>query len=111
MPPRTPPNAPPAPARLPGHFAALAFLLFAATVWAAPDRLPNQACLDCHEAAPPDKKEKDAESNPAIEILRTGPFSKSVHGKLLCVDCHVSVTGIPHDDKLPKAQCASCHKE
>jgi predicted CXXCH cytochrome family protein len=71
--------------------------------------LTNQSCLDCHEKTPPDKKDKDAESNPAIEVLRTEFFTKSVHGKLLCVDCHVGITDIPHDDKLPPAQCATCH--
>src|SRR5208283_4201760 len=73
--------------------------------------LTNQSCLDCHELVPPEKRDKDAESNPAIEILRPDRFAKSVHGKLLCVDCHAGITGIPHDDKLPPAQCASCHEK
>ena len=74
------------------------------------DTLTNQSCLDCHEKTPPEKKDKDTESNPAIEILRADAFSKSVHGKLKCIDCHVGITDIPHDDKLPPAQCASCHQ-
>jgi len=73
--------------------------------------LTNQSCLDCHEQVPPEKRDKDAESNPAIEILRPDRFAKSVHGKLLCVDCHAGITGIPHDDKLPPAQCAPCHEK
>jgi len=75
------------------------------------DPLTNQSCLDCHEFTPPDKKDKDTESNPAIETLRVGPYSKSVHGKLQCIDCHVGIPDIPHDDKLPPAQCASCHEK
>src|SRR5271165_3174849 len=73
--------------------------------------LTNQACLDCHEQVPPERREKDAESNPSIEILRAGPFAKSVHGALKCVDCHAGIAGIPHDDKLAPAQCASCHEK
>ena len=69
MPPRTPFHVPTERATLLRRSAALAFLLFTATGWAA-DRMPNQACLDCHEAAAPDKKDKDADSNPAVEILR-----------------------------------------
>jgi len=81
-----------------------------AAAQAAPAPLTNESCLDCHEKTPPEKKDKDTESNPAIEILRVDQFSKSVHGKLLCTQCHVGITDIPHDDKLPPAQCASCHE-
>jgi cytochrome b subunit of formate dehydrogenase len=87
--------------------ALLLFLAAGSLVHAVP--LTNESCLDCHEKIPPEKKEKGAESNPAIEVLRADMFSKSVHGKLLCVDCHAGITDIPHDDKLPPAQCASCH--
>ncbi len=86
---------------------ALFLSLFAWGAFSRADPLTNDLCLDCHEKT--DKKEKDADSNPAIEILRAGPFSKSVHGKLQCVDCHVGITGIPHDDRLPPAQCVTCH--
>jgi predicted CXXCH cytochrome family protein len=75
------------------------------------ETLTNQSCLDCHEKTPPEKQDKDTESNPAIEILRAGPFAASVHGKLQCVDCHVGIKDIPHDEKLPPAQCASCHQK
>ena len=84
-------------------------LILAAGSLAQAVPLTNQSCLDCHEKTPPDKKDKDAESNPAIEVLRVEYFSKSVHGRLLCVDCHVGIADIPHDDKLPPAQCTSCH--
>jgi len=76
---------------------------------AAPAAVPNESCLDCHEAVPPEKRSKDTESNPAIEVIKAAAFTASVHGKLLCVDCHASVKEVPHDDKLPPAQCASCH--
>jgi predicted CXXCH cytochrome family protein len=107
MPLRASPAAP-APVRRWSVGVLAACLLVAGRALAA-DPIPNQACLDCHEAPPPDQKTKDADANPAIEVLRTSAFLKSVHGKLQCVDCHVSIKEIPHDDKLPPAQCATCH--
>ncbi|MGA2017727.1 MAG: cytochrome c3 family protein [Opitutaceae bacterium] len=109
MPKRTPPGRSGA-ARSVLRGAALAWALAAGPLALAVP-LTNQSCLDCHEQIPPDKRDKDAESNPAIEILRPDRFAKSVHGKLLCVDCHAGITGIPHDDKLPPAQCSSCHEK
>ena len=85
------------------------FAVLAAPFTATLAAVPNTDCLACHELVPPDKRDKDAESNPAIEILRVAQFAKSVHGKLQCVDCHASVASVPHDDPLPAAQCASCH--
>src|SRR5271165_3570077 len=64
------------------------------------DPLTNESCLDCHEQTPPGRKDKDTESNPAIETLRAGPFASSVHGTLQGIDCHLGITDIPHDDKL-----------
>lgn len=80
---RTAPAAPPAPA------------------------VPDDSCLACHEWTPPEKR--TADDNPAIEVLRTQVFSRSVHGGLHCVDCHASVREVPHDARLAPAQCASCH--
>jgi predicted CXXCH cytochrome family protein len=73
-------------------------------------RVPNEDCMDCHESLPPGHaRDPDAVPNPAIEVIRAGAFTASVHGKLMCVDCHATVSSVPHDDKLPPAQCASCH--
>jgi len=78
----------------------------------APAVVPNSDCLDCHEAPkqPVAPAKPGAKPKRVIEILRPEPFAKSVHGKLHCVDCHVTITDTPHPSKLPPAQCASCHE-
>jgi cytochrome b subunit of formate dehydrogenase len=48
---------------------------------------PNQACLDCHEAAKPDE--------PGV---RPAEFARSVHGGFTCADCHAGYEAPgPHD--------------
>jgi len=50
---------------------------------------PNQACLDCHEAAKPDEAG-----------VRQAEFAKSVHGSFACTDCHQGYEAPgPHDLK------------
>ena len=68
----------------------------------------NTECMDCHEAE--FKARKKGEEKVWIGV-RPELFAKSVHGKLNCVDCHVSITEAPHASKLPPAQCASCHNK
>jgi len=33
------------------------------------------------------------------------------HGTAACVDCHSSITSLPHADKLPKPTCSTCHQK
>jgi len=70
---------------------------------------PNEDCLTCH--ADKDAKRADGSS---IFVAKE-KFASSVHGQagLACVDCHASLASaeLPHADKLPPAQCASCHAE
>jgi len=74
---------------------------------AKPPVLPNSECMDCHEAEFKPRKK----GLPAEWIgVKPEVFAKSVHGKLNCVDCHVTVVETPHESKLPPAQCASCHE-
>lgn len=58
-----------------------------------PARLENKKCAGCHDM---DKKR----------------FSRSSHGKQLCVSCHTDVAfkGDEHQDTLKKVECGSCHK-
>ena len=88
-------------------FMAALVLTRASAAGAAP--LPNDACLDCHGFVPVEKRAKGDDFNPAVQVIHAAGFSGSVHGKLSCVDCHASVKDLPHDDRLPAAQCASCH--
>ena len=50
----------------------------------------GQECAGCHE----------------VDLPR---FEKSVHRSLACRDCHIGITTLPHADKPPKVNCASCH--
>jgi len=73
----------------------------------APPAVPNSECMDCHEA----EFKAPKKGLPPVWIgVRPELFAKSVHGGLNCVDCHASIKEPTHDDKLPPAQCASCHE-
>jgi cytochrome b subunit of formate dehydrogenase len=72
-----------------------------------PPVTPNSECLECHVAEPvesPDGK------GLGFTGVRPEFFAKSVHAGLNCVDCHASLSEYPHEDKIPPAQCASCHE-
>ena len=93
--------------------AALFFLLTGFTLGAEspaatakPPVLPNSECMDCHEAEFKPRKKGQA---PEWIGVKPEVFAKSVHGKLNCVDCHVTIAETPHPSKLPPAQCATCH--
>ena len=64
-------------------------------------------CLECH-ADPNTKRTIQGKSAP-IELLQTNLFTKSVHGSLLCIDCHSGIKELIHEGKQPPAQCGSCH--
>src|ERR1019366_2488474 len=59
----------------------------------------NDTCLACHG-----QKGTDA---PFVDIQE---FSQSIHGKNLCVSCHVDVQEVPHAPKLAAVSCARCHR-
>ncbi len=52
----------------------------------------NDECLACHEN------------------LNVDTFAASVHGKNLCTSCHADIKEVPHQEKLNKVNCGSCHK-
>jgi cytochrome b subunit of formate dehydrogenase len=88
--------------------AALALPLAAGAAPAKPARIPNRECLSCHDDP---ALTKTVEGKEVSLGVNTNVFLKSVHGKLSCVDCHAGIKETPHPDKLPPAQCASCHAE
>jgi predicted CXXCH cytochrome family protein len=70
----------------------------------------NDDCLACH--GDPDAK-SDAGRSVAVDPSK---FAGSVHGALdlKCVDCHADLktfTDFPHEAKLAKADCKSCHED
>jgi cytochrome b subunit of formate dehydrogenase len=68
----------------------------------------NTDCMDCHEA---EFKPRKRGQPPEWIGVRPEPFTKSVHGKLNCVDCHVDIQEAEHPHNLKPAQCASCHEK
>ena len=60
-------------------------LLLCAWAWGA---LKTEECLECHDA-----------------------YQKYSHGGVACVDCHSTITSLPHADKLPRPACAVCHEK
>jgi formate dehydrogenase gamma subunit len=88
----------------------LGLVLAASEVHAAQKPKPpaNDDCLACHS-----DPEAKRESGSSIAVL-PGPFGKSVHGPMACVDCHVDLAAVadfPHRAKLKKVDCASCHED
>jgi cytochrome b subunit of formate dehydrogenase len=75
---------------------------------AKPTVVPNTECMDCHEAE--FRARKKGQEKEWIGV-RPELFTKSVHGKLNCVDCHTAITEPEHPSKLPPAQCGSCHEK
>jgi cytochrome b subunit of formate dehydrogenase len=62
--------------------------------------LENADCLECHEET-------------INETIKTydNALTSSIHGEHDCLDCHVTITDLPHDEKLPSADCGQCHEE
>ncbi|MCX5809259.1 MAG: ammonia-forming cytochrome c nitrite reductase subunit c552 [Proteobacteria bacterium] len=60
-------------------------LLFPLTLHGA---ITSDECLGCHDK-----------------------YKEYKHGKAACVDCHSSISSIPHEEKLEKPSCNKCHNE
>src|ERR1043166_9533806 len=70
-------------------------------------KFKNDDCLDCH-TDPNNTKKVNGQTVP-VGIFPTNFFNKSIHAKLNCVDCHVGIKDLVHENRLPKPQCDSCH--
>jgi cytochrome b subunit of formate dehydrogenase len=81
-------------------------------------KLDKDSCLKCHE----NKHDKikvpvviDGEDDEReLRQIDTRKFGKSVHSKLVCVDCHQNIVDSQKNHKLdknaPKANCINCHQ-
>jgi cytochrome b subunit of formate dehydrogenase/nitrate/TMAO reductase-like tetraheme cytochrome c subunit len=77
------------------------------TVFAA-EKITNEDCLDCHSEKQVKKVQgKDVPLLP----FPTNEFNKSVHSKILCIDCHNGIKEAIHDPNPPPPQCSECHPE
>lgn len=75
---------------------------------AAPKAPANEDCQACHEDPAATRE------NGTSVAVGTEAFSKSVHGPMGCIDCHVDLatfTDFPHAAKLAKVDCGSCHED
>ncbi len=72
-----------------------------------PPAVPNDECMECHEA----EFKAPKKGEPKVWIgVKPENYAASVHGKLDCVECHTSITEAPHDSKLPAVSCVGCHE-
>lgn len=65
-------------------------------------------CLDCHGDSGFVVEDSPGHERSLFVDLAT--FKSSVHGEFTCTDCHTGISELPHAEKLPKADCASCHE-
>ena len=102
--------------RGPAAWAALLLLLplvaacaTAGRAWAEDD-LSDGSCLECH-GDPELTGEVDGEE--VSLFVSDSLFAASIHGavELACIDCHVTIAEIPHEDALPLVDCGLCHAD
>jgi len=73
---------------------------------AGPVRAQSKAdCLTCHA----DAGLQDA-SGHSVSVDEH-KFGSSIHGALDCVNCHATIKGYPHPDKITPVECATCHTD
>ena len=66
----------------------------------------SEDCLACHGDA--DARRPDGRSM-AVDAAR---FGTSIHAAIACADCHADAgKELPHQDRLAKVACGSCHDE
>lgn len=73
--------------------------------WASAASFPISECLDCH--GDPELTKTVGGREVSLNI-QTNLYLGSVHGKLLCTDCHGGIDD-PIHEKVPAAQCGDCH--
>jgi cytochrome b subunit of formate dehydrogenase len=66
---------------------------------------PDDDCLACHA-------DRELVSADRRSLFTDGPRLKAtVHGGFACADCHAGIKELPHAERLPKVDCASCHDD
>ena len=85
---------------------ALALFASALLVAAAPSMAQaNSDCLACHA----DAGLQDA-SGHGVSVDGQ-KFGASIHGSLECANCHATIKGYPHPEKVTPVKCDSCHAD
>lgn len=84
------------------------FLLIGAAFGYA-QTVSNEECLECHSDS---SLTKTLESGQEKSLFVNGEkFSTSLHGVFECVDCHVDIQEVPHEEDLEKGNCGICHED
>jgi cytochrome b subunit of formate dehydrogenase len=76
--------------------------------WGATATFTNADCFTCHDD-PGLVRVVGASTNSLC--VKTNALAKSVHSSLQCTDCHAGIKDLPHPEKLPPPQCATCHED
>lgn len=84
------------------------FALFLSAPGFAAEKISNTDCLECH-LDPTTTRTVDGKT--VSLLVATNAFNKSIHGSLDCIDCHVGITDLVHESKLPPPDCSSCHEQ
>ncbi|MDP2036801.1 MAG: hypothetical protein Q8L04_05420, partial [Ignavibacteria bacterium] len=70
----------------------------------------DQVCLDCHN----DKTLTTSRNGKEVSLFVNGKsFASSIHEEISCTGCHSDVdpSNLPHEEKLQKVSCATCHEQ
>ncbi len=77
---------------------------------AAAPKIESAICLGCHGNEGFAMPGADGKMRPLH--VRPDKFSKSVHGKRQCVECHKDITEIPHQKGVQRnVSCVQCHED
>lgn len=72
-------------------------------------KISNATCLSCHQNEALFKTLP--ETRKQLLIVHLSQIEKSVHKELSCQQCHLQISGIPHQKEIPSVDCSSCHEE
>ena len=67
----------------------------------------NDDCMQCH--ADRSLVVQDTLGKTRSLYVDLNLLKSSTHGQLKCVSCHTSIKELPHSEKLPAANCGTCH--
>jgi cytochrome b subunit of formate dehydrogenase len=62
--------------------------------------ISSKDCLECHNQPAKD-----------TEIAINQSLGSSIHQGMECLECHAGIAELPHEEKLPKVNCGSCHTQ
>ena len=80
--------------------ALVAFAAMSTAVATHAELVPDDDCLSCHDGSEDD-----------VPAVTPAAFEGSIHEGFSCVDCHVDITEVPHDEELEPAACGECHSD